>query len=227
MLAYPPALVFMGRIRSAAQPFHRLVGIMLAAGLLWSNLATSGAESVKNSQGDESIFTNDVVLKIQIEIPEAGMATLRQYEWNREPKPGERIPAHATVTEGTVVYTNVALHLKGAAGSFRPVDDKPGLTLHFDKFVKGQRFHGFQKISLNNSVQDPAYITDKLCREVFEKAGVPVPRAGYATVRLNGRGLGLYVMTEGWNKQFLKRYFNNTKGNLYECGFAKDVNGPL
>jgi len=33
-------------------------------------------------------------------------------------------------------------------------------------------------------------------------------------------------MTEGRNKQS-SALFNNSKGNLYECGFAKDVNGPL
>src|SRR2546426_464197 len=142
-------------------------------------------------------------------------------------KPGDRVPVPATVREGTLVYTNVAVHLKGAAGSFRPVDDKPGLTLNFDKLAKGQRFHGLGKISLNNSVQDPSYITDKLCRELFEKAVVPVSRAGYATVSLNGRRLGLYVLTEGWNKQFLKRYFNNVKGNLYDGGFARDITGRL
>jgi cell division protein YceG involved in septum cleavage len=46
-----------------------------------------------------------------------------------------------TVREGETVYTNVALHLKGAAGSFRSIDQNPCLTLKFDKFVDGQRFH--------------------------------------------------------------------------------------
>jgi hypothetical protein len=217
---------FMGRIKISAQGIQRLIAFA-AAGFLWSNVASSAPETGKNSKVDESIFTNDLVLELEIEIPEQGLATLRQYQWSPRAKPSDRIPVHATVREGAAVYTNVAVHLKGAAGSFRPVDDKPGLTLNFDKFGKGQRFHGLEKISLNNSVQDPAYITDKLSRELFEKAGVPVPRAGYAIVKLNDRALGLYVLTEGWNKQFLKRYFKNTKGNLYDCGFVQDINGSL
>src|SRR5207249_5753789 len=56
----------------------------------------------------------------------------------------------ATVREGDRVYTNVAVHLKGHLGSFRPVDSKPAFTLNFDKNAKGQRFHGLQKIHLNN-----------------------------------------------------------------------------
>ena len=176
---------------------------------------------------DEGLFTNDVVLEIQIEIPAREMAALRQYHWSPGADVSERATVPVTVKEGTTVYTNVALHLKGSAGSFRSVDDKPGLTLHFNKLVKGQTFHGLEKISLNNSVQDPTFITDKLCRELFMQAGVPVPRACHSNVSLNGRALGLYVLTEGWNKQFLKRHFKNTKGNFYDGGFVKDISPAL
>jgi spore coat protein CotH len=101
------------------------------------------------------------------------------------------------------------------------------LTLNFDKFAEGQDFHGFRKISLNNSVQDRSYLSEKISREMFEAAGVPVPRADHAKVELNGRDLGLYVLVEGYNKQFLKRYFHNTKGNLYDGGFLREVTDEL
>ena len=52
-------------------------------------------------------------------------------------------------------------------------------------------------------------------------------RAAHAKVELNGRNLGLYVLVEGYNKQFLKRYFKNPNGNLYDGGFLKDINQPL
>lgn len=132
-----------------------------------------------------------------------------------------------TVREGGVIHTNVTLHLKGAAGSFRPFDDKPALTLNFSRQSSGQRFHGFGKISLNNSVQDPSYLSEAISRELFEAAGVPVPRADHATVVINGRDLGLYVLTEGWGKPFLRRYFKNVSGNLYDGGFVQDINGDL
>ena len=174
----------------------------------------------------DDIFTKPTVLSIEIEIPRTGMNLLRRTQWGGGG--GDARPtARATVREGGVVYTNVAVHLKGAAGSFRPVDDQPAMTLNFDKFVPGQSFHGLHKISLNNSVQDPSYLSEKICRELFDAAGVPVPRAGHALVRLNGRGLGLYVLLEGANKQFLKRYFSNVKGNLYDGGFVRDIDESL
>src|SRR4030095_10780611 len=124
-------------------------------------------------------------------------------------------------------YTDVAIHLKGAAGSFRPIDADPSLTLNFDKHVKGQTFHGLQRMSLNNSVQDRSFLNEQICREMFAAADVPVPRATHALVKLNGRDLGLYVLTEAFNKQFLAHHFKNPNGNLYDGGFLKDVTDEL
>lgn len=171
------------------------------------------------------IFSNSVVLQIKIEIPRAGLSVLRRTQWTGDGE--DRPETRATVKEGDTVYRDVAVHLKGAAGSFRQVDGRPSLTLNFDKYVPGQSFHGLHKISLNNSVQDDSLLSEKLCRELFEAAGVPVPRAGHAIVQLNGRDLGMYVMLEGANKQFLKRYFKNTKGNFYDGGFVRDINESL
>ncbi|MGZ8921582.1 MAG: CotH kinase family protein, partial [Limisphaerales bacterium] len=48
-----------------------------------------------------------------------------------------------------------------------------------------------------------------------------------ATVELNGRDLGLYVLVQGWNKRFLKQHFEKTSGNLYDGGFLKDIDQKL
>src|SRR5262245_1715633 len=205
-------------------------GLLLVAGAtLWADPAVTqiaeAGKSPKNTNAD--LFGLPQVPTIRIDIPKEGMDVLRRYNWRWGGGVEGRPSVRATVTESGRVYTNVALHLKGAAGSFRPIDANPALTLNFDKFVKNQSFHGVEKFSLNNSVQDPSYLSEQLCRELFEAAGVPVPRATHAKVVLNGRDLGLYVLTEGFNKQFLKRYFQNTQGNLYDGGFVKDITAPL
>jgi len=119
------------------------------------------------------------------------------------------------------------VNLKGSAGSFRSIDDKPALTLRFSKHEKDQRFHGYTKLSLNNSVQDPSYISEIISRELFEKAGIPVPTAEHATVIVNGVDKNLYVLTEGFDEKFLGRYFKNLSGNLYDGGFCQDIDMPL
>ncbi len=183
------------------------------------------ADRMADSKASDQLFGGLEVLSIRIDIPEEGMDRLRGYFWQQGSE--ARPEVLAAVREGGKTYRDVALHLKGAAGSFRPVDANPALTLSFDKHEPDQRFHGLKKISLNNSVQDPSFLSEKICRELFLEAGVPVPRAAHARVTLNGRDLGLYVLVEGFNKQFLRRHFKNVSGNLYDGGFVQDVNDRL
>jgi len=169
----------------------------------------------------EQFFTNRAVPHLKIEITGTNLTNLR--DKNRE-------YVRATVREGDApekVYSDVGIHLKGAAGSFRGLDDKPALTLNFDKFRERQKFHGLDKIHLNNSVQDPSYMTEHLCGTLFREANVPASRVSFARVWLNGRDLGFYVLKEGFDKQFLRLYFRNPNGNLYDGGFLREITEPL
>jgi len=166
------------------------------------------------------------VPRLEIEVDKDGLSVLQANSSNRYNAPN-RPAALATIREGTNTYRQVAIHLKGSAGSFRELNDKPAFTLHFNSHIPSQRFHGLEKISLNNSVQDPTYMCEVLGRQVFNATSVPVPRAGHALVILNGEALGLYVLLEGWNKQFLKRHFGDTTGNLYEGAFRDDITASL
>jgi spore coat protein H len=164
------------------------------------------------------LFSSGRIPHVRIEIAKTNIDSLRRDARKYVP---------ATFRDGDTVYTNVAIRLKGAAGSFRPVDDKPALTLNFDKYTKGQHFHGIEKMHLNNSVQDPAYMTELICGELFMAAGVPAARTTHARVELNGRDLGLYVLKEGFDKTFLKRHFKNPSGNLYDGGFVREITEEL
>jgi spore coat protein H len=206
-------------------PVLFLVWAVLLAGGPLGPLLVSAADS--KAALDSDLFDGTNIVRISITIPDAGMNALRRTQGWGGGNGMKRPETKATVTDGTRTYNEVAIHLKGAAGSFRPVDDKPGLTLNFDKFVKGQTFHGLEKLSLNNSNQDPSYLCEKMSREIYRKAGVPVPRTDYALVTLNGKNLGLYVLAEGYNKQFLGQFFKKNGGNLYDGGFCQEITGNL
>ena len=165
------------------------------------------------------------VLHWDVQVRRSGLEKLRKSggPWNRE----QDEDATATVRAGGQVWTNVAVHLKGAAGSFRPVDDLPALTLNFGKFQDGQTCRGHRKLHLNNSVQDPARMDEILASEMYLRSGVPTPRATRALVSLNGRYLGIYVLKGGWDKPFLKQHFGSSKGNFYDPGFLKDLDTNL
>lgn len=187
----------------AITTLRRLTVLACLPGLLpcWA-----AAASIANEPGSD-LFTNGAIVRVAIELAPPHLQSLRQ-------EPRRKVPT--IVQEGGRVYTNVAVHLKGALGSFRGVDEKPGLVLHFQSPAAGQRFHGLRKIMLNNSVQDPSYLNEKLAGDLFRAAGVPAPRTSHALVELNGRPLGLYVLKEGFTKELLSQYFPQTKGNFYD-----------
>ena len=73
-----------------------------------------------------------------------------------------------------------------------------------------------ERMTLNNSVQDPSMINTCLSYQVFAASGLPSPRCNFATVTVNGRELGLFVHVEELKKPFLARHFDSAEGNLYE-----------
>lgn len=191
--------------------------VILSAGIAFGQESGNKAKKAKRDLSQE-FFSSGTIPHLRIEIAGTNLTAL---------KADHRKYVRCTVREGETVYTDVGIHLKGAAGSFRGLDDKPALTLNFDKFVEDQKFHGLDKLHLNNSVQDPSYMTEIVCGDLFQAAGVPAARGTHARVELNGRNLGLYVLKEGFDKTFLKRHFTNSKGNLYDSGLLKDITEPL
>src|SRR5215510_374650 len=79
---------------------------------------------------------------------------------------------------------------------------------------------------LNNASQDNTYLAEYIATEMFRDAGVPASRVTHAFVEFNGRPLGLYVLVEAMNKDFLKQHFRSTKGNLYEAYLA-DIDSDM
>jgi hypothetical protein len=199
----------------------RLVASVFALGGLYLCFDPPGHADgvVKNGDASDRFFASAKIVHLQIQIAGTNLNALR-----RDP----RAYVSATIREGDRVYNGVGVHLKGAAGSFRPVDDEtPAFTLNFDKFEAGQKFHGLDKLHLNNSVQDRSLLTEAICSRLFLEAEVPTPRATHARVELNGRDLGLYVLKEGFDRTFLRRHFKNPDGNLYDGGFLREITDPL
>ena len=164
------------------------------------------------------IFDQPTVVDFELRLDAKSRKALHQHSRDYAP---------VTVVVNGVEYTNVAVKLKGAAGSFRSLDDRPAMTLSFNKHVEGRRVFGLRRLHLNNSVQDPSYLSEYVGSALFREAGIPTPRVAWATVRLDDRPLGLYVLKEAFEKEFLRCHFEQTDGNLYDGGFVRDVDQPL
>ena len=167
----------------------------------------------------DDFFRQGAIPNLRIQVSEPELEKL---------KAENRTYVRCTIIENRkTTYADVGIKLKGAAGSFRDWDDRPALTLNTNKFAKAQKFHGLDKFHLNNSVQDETYCHEWLCEEICRAAGIPATRVTHARVWLNDRDMGLYVLKEGFDEPFLKRQFQDGRGNLYDGGFLQDIDVEL
>ena len=176
----------------------------------------------------DAYFALERVLDISIEIADEDWDTLRhqtrtfadviaEIEEYGLSRPFADIYAWfpATVTVDGETHADVGVRKKGFVGS--QSDTKPALKLRFDKYVDGQSLgRVMERMTLNNSIQDPSMVNTCLSYRVFAAAGNPAPRCNFATVSVNGKELGLYVHVEEMKAPFLSRHFESAEGNLYE-----------
>jgi spore coat protein H len=193
------------------------VAVCVALFWLFAGAPAFGGDKKKKDPSDE-LFKSDKVLELVIELGPKELDALR-----REP----RKYVKATLKDGDKTYADVGMHLKGAAGSFRGIDDKPNVTINMDKYKDGQLFHGLDKFHLANSLQDPSFLSELVCGEMFRAANIPASRVAHAVVTINGKRRGLFYLKEGYDTIFLKRHFKSSNGNLYDGGFLRDIDQPL
>ena len=129
---------------------------------------------------------------------------------------------------GGATYENCSVKIKGSVGSLRQINEaRPGLSIRTDKVKKGQEFRGVAKFQLNNCAQDNTYLHEQIAGEMARKAGIPASRCTHAFVTLNGKVQGTYVLKEGFNAEFLRYFFRNTSGHLYDGGLHQDIHPNL
>ncbi len=137
------------------------------------------------------------------------------------PDPYTFFHAPTVVIDGQT-QSDVGIRKKGFFGSLS--DTKPALKLDFGEFVSGQHLEGLERMTLNNSLQDPAYVKQCLGYGILASAGIPAPRCNFAHVRVHVTSTSgtttpvdsLYVNVESIKEPFLGRVFGNATGRLYE-----------
>lgn len=118
-----------------------------------------------------------------------------------------------------VTLKNVGVRLKGQASRN---DVKFPMKVKFDAFVKGQKFLGLKRMTLNNMVQDPSFIHEATAYKLYRAAGVPAPRTGFSKVSVDGHYMGLYLNLESIDKVFGKRWFPSTN-HIYSGPYNCDI----
>jgi spore coat protein CotH len=175
------------------------------------DLIDSELAAAADGDPSEDLYGHDRLPELRITLSEATDAALRF-------APREYAPALLELVDGAETERiEVGLRLKGE-GSFQDLDGKPAFRIKIDKYHPGQRLRGVSALTLNNMVQDPSYMAERLAYHVFRELGVPAPRANHARVYVNGAFFGLYANIETPNDDLLARWFADPSRNLYEEG---------
>ena len=118
---------------------------------------------------------------------------------------GENLGEVAIRAKGNTSLSSVA-SLNSTRYSFK---------VEFDQYTKGKTYHGLDKLSLNNLIQDATMMKDYLAYTLMAQMDVPSSLCSYTQVIVNGEVWGLYLAVEGVEDSFLERN-GLTRGELYK-----------
>lgn len=119
------------------------------------------------------------------------------------------------------VVDSVAIRAKGTSSSTIP---QTPLKIDLNEYVNGQSFDGIKKFNLSNSYLDPYRQRDRICYELFRRAGVPSPRTAYTEVYINDEFINVYLLVEQIDKTFIMENFADEGSlNKFDTGL---IYGP-
>jgi hypothetical protein len=171
--------------------------------------------------GEALMFDPDWIVEVNIQLDEDDWDELRRQVRSFEdvlcataPPKNPFTYFKGDITVDGIKVKNVGIRKKCFFGSCDDV--RPSFKISFNQYVRGQRFFGLRRMTLNNSRSDPSKVKQCMGYWLFARGGVPAPRCNFAHVTVNGVDKGLYVNLESIKTEMLTRYFDDTRGNLYE-----------
>jgi spore coat protein CotH len=195
--------------------------LSLLSPLLATALACSFSDPVDPT---EWLFDPQRVLDVRVEMAAPDWEQLRFQRRDPDellvgdclagPKesPFVHFPARLTIDGETV--DQVGVRKKGFLGSASL--SKPSLRFKINEYVDGQRLSGANRITLNNSRQDRAYVKQCLVYQLFAAAGLAAPRCNFAHVTVNDRPMGIYVHVEPIRGPLFERHFGDHDAPRFE-----------
>ena len=148
------------------------------------------------------IFDQSRVHKIEIEITSDRLESLLE-------SPGSRTKYPVDIIIDGEKFANVAFSTRGNASLNMLIQngnaDRYSYKINFKKFNNSMRYHGLDKLVLNNLNSDPSYLRDYMAYEMMCANGVPSPLTSFTELHINGELKGLYQAVEDVDESFLAR----------------------
>lgn len=189
---------------SGSKYFDRIAVIVTALILILTILFMNGDElgikAMEHTVGYENrLFDNTKVHTIDIVMDEwddliANAANEEYYTAN-------------VVIDGES-YKNVGIRAKGNTSLSTVASlgsERYSFKIEFDHYASTESYHGLDKLSLNNLIQDSTMMKDYLTYTMMNEFGVNSSLCSYVYITVNGEDWGLYLAVEGVEESFLER----------------------
>ena len=156
--------------------------------------------------GDAPLYDLKTLRTVFIQFPKAG------WEYELEGNYRRDVDVPATVTVDGATYKDVGVRFRGNS-SYRMVPSgfKRSLNLSFDQAHPDQELSGYRTLNLLNANSDPTFMRGMLYSEIARKY-LPAPRVNFMRVVINGENWGVFVNAQQFNRDFLRDFYNDTKG---------------
>src|SRR5215203_3673980 len=187
-----------------------MIRLMLLVLLLSSSIA--GAQTT-----DENLFDTGTLHDIRLYVHSSDLRELRERYL-------EDLYVPADFEWRGIRVRNVGVRVRGLASRS---SIKPGLRVDFNRYVTGQAFLGMPSIVLDNTLNDPSFIRERISMALIKRMGQPAPRESFGRVYINGTYEGLYVIVEAVDSLFLQRELGDGLGYLFEHKYLDGFHGEF
>ena len=188
-----------------------VTALILIVTILFMNGGALGLENMAHTMGYENrLFDNTRVHTIDIVMD----------DWDEliDNATSEEYYTAAVVIDGEA-YKNVGIRGKGNT-SLSTVStmnsDRYSFKVEFDHYDSSVTYHGLDKLSLNNLIQDSTMMKDYLTYTMMNEFGAAAPLCSFVYITVNGEDWGLYLAVEGVEDSFLERNYGSNYGELYK-----------
>ena len=188
-----------------------VTALILIVTILFMNGGALGVEVMAHAMGYENrLFDNTKVHTIDIVMD----------DWDEfiDNATSEEYYTAAMVIDGEA-YKNVGIRGKGNT-SLSTVSsmnsDRYSFKVEFDHYDSSITYHGLDKLSLNNLIQDSTMMKDYLTYTMMNEFGAVAPLCSFAYITVNGEDWGLYLAVECVEDSFLERNYGSNYGKLYK-----------
>lgn len=192
--------------------------LMVVLMIVFMNAGSFGLRTYHGSPGYvDRLFDMSCVHSIDFTLDESDWQSILE-----NPHAKEYVPAMISIDGDEIA--NVGLRVKGNNSLnqiYKYGSKRFSLKVEFDHYEKGQTYFGLDKLSLNTSFQDNAFMKDTITYEMMREMKVPAPLTSHAFIRVNGRDWGLFVAIEEIEDAFVRRNYGMNRGELYKPKYRR------